>query len=891
MQRFIPVTSLTWSNHIFAMMNKFIPKIIIFLAAFLSTGNAALCQELPEWVMEMRKPVVYYPRLINSFNTYWSDKMEEDREEVEGEDDEEFNFPIKPEYNWLKFYLRQYFQVVRLQQNLRIDNPPFEKISSNPSLFSGNWKCAGPFSPPQDPHNVWGYDAGTGRINQLAFSGTNPARMFALAPEGLFISNDTANTWNITGTDFIGYHSLLCFDVDPLNDSVIYIGVGDYYFNPSHWWDSGILKSTDMGKTFTALHGGMDSTLISVIHVNPLNTNEIIAGGFTGIYKSSDAGATWQHTFSMYDSTLTGHWIYDIKYKPGSSDTLYATTDKEFYISNDGGVTWNQGFSNFQFSNLDGKLLLLGVTPAAPDYVYIATLQDYGNIYKSVDGGASFTATKKFVNPGLTGYAASLGSLGQGWYDFAFHADPLDSLTLYYGSIFTHKSTDGGVTWNTAFGGASQLHPDQHYVARNPLLPGRMWFANDGGVYFNEDTSAQFIACQQNLVTTQAYHFDADNLFDASFAFGTQDNGASYTNNGTDFTLFLPADVYANVYCAYNNSAAIFTSDYADISSHNVNLQNPPSVFPNALPEVSSNEPMSLTPVTPLTGFLANTHIWETNNMNGTPVSWRVIYNNTSGNNFTAVNHCLADSNVLYAVRYDGYLFRSMNALDAQPLFDSVPVPPIALWAVSIVTVPNNPDVVYLCSNDVYYSDDRGITWTNISSGILSIYNFREMVADPYADDGSVYLMGTNRVFYKNDSTPWITYSDNLPDIAYLSDIAVKKYNSQVRKLWVSVFGRGIWSSPVFQDSVTAVNENVQEENQLIVYPVPSNGIIHIESMNNGIQDVLIYNQNGQLIRRLENKINKLKVTFSLSDLAEGIYFIEVKTSKGFLTKKILIRK
>jgi hypothetical protein len=501
---------------------------------------------------------------------------------------------------------------------------------------------------------------------------------------------------------------------------------------------------------------------------------------------------------------------------------------------------------------------------------------------------------KRYQSPGLLGYDTLLGSYGQGAYDFAFSADPFDSLKVYIGSISSYSSTDGGKTWNTPYNDWGQfafnfrIHPDQHFIARNPLLPDRIWATNDGGVYSKLDSDTVFNPMQNNLSITQAYHFDADNFYDSIFAVGTQDNGAYYTNDGADFIAYKGGDVYSKIVCAYNNNAAIYTIGHA------TDIHNPPSSVPISLPEIGDFEPMSLTPLTPLAGFVANTHIWRTKNMNGLPVVWQQVFQNSAtANNFVALNHCIGDSNILYAARYDGFLFRTMNALDTSPIFDSLTLPTTSLWVLSMATVPNNANKIYLCSDSVYESNDKGVSWTNITAGLTSIFNFVKIVADPYATDGSVYLLTTNKVFYKNDTSQWIDFSNRLPNVSFVNDIAVKKYNSQVRKVWVSIYGRGIWQSQVYQNLILNEATTSFSENKINIFPVPASSFITIETATSDlvIKHITIYNEQGQLISSSNNTIQKSKLNLSLSKFAAGIYFMELETNNGVLMKKFVVEK
>ena len=71
----------------------------------------------------------------------------------------------------------------------------------------GNWSIAGPFNNPDDPYTAYGgVRTGTGRANQIAFSGTHANVMYAIAPSGLFISTDTANTWQSTAPTMLSAH-------------------------------------------------------------------------------------------------------------------------------------------------------------------------------------------------------------------------------------------------------------------------------------------------------------------------------------------------------------------------------------------------------------------------------------------------------------------------------------------------------------------------------------------------------------------------------------------------------------------------------------------------------------------------------------------------------------
>lgn len=871
------------------MKNKVICLIILFSFYFI-TGTPAqeVQRELPEWVKTMKKYPVNFQLLEKQFDEYWKDKME--GEPAIENRTEENEFPIREEYGWLKIYLREYFEAI----HLRMPKDPNVKKSVKAARSAqrmqvtlGAWTSMGPFSESINPFFVSSYLVGVGRVNELAFSGSHPNVMYALSPSALFISTDTANTWTSTGTDNIDFTEFQSLAVDPTNDSVIYIGCGSFSFNPDYWMNAAILKSTDFGRTFTGLTNGLDTTMINKILINPQDHNEIFACGYGGIWKSSDAGNSWIHPYIVVDSILNGNYVYDIEFKPGSSDTLFATTDTTFLISTDRGITWNQNVTTLGQRKYEGPILI-GLCEAAPDIVYLASEQDNGNIYKSTDGGQTFTGVKINTSPGLTGYQTALGENGYGWYAFAFYIEPTNADKIYFGSILTHKSEDGGLSWNTNFANAVNNHPDQHYIGRNPLLSDRLWLTNDGGVYCKMDSDTIVFPMQRNLAITQAYHFDADNFYDSTFAIGTQDNGAIITNNASDFITCIGGDVYSKVFCAYNNNLAYFPGS----QGRNFNMHTPLYGFPNPLPEVADFEPMSFSPLTPTTAFLANMNIWETNNLNSSPITWRQIYSSPQGYNFTAASHSLADSNLFFAIRYDGYLFKTANALDAAPVFDSVPTPTLSLWLCGIATVPNDPNTIYLAADSVWVTHDRGLTWTNITTGLSTYYSYRKIIADPYEMDGSVYVLADNKIYYKNNSTAWIEFTNQLPATCMINDISIKKYNSQKHVLWANLYGRGVWQSPAYQMLVNGVEEKEIDESAITLFPVPASTYLNVTGTNGVLlKHVVIYDAQGREVAKMKNEVSKEKLIIPVSTLSNGIYYLEVVTGKGTAMKKFVVNR
>ena len=83
-------------------------------------------------------------------------------------------------------------------------------------------------------------------------------------------------------------------------------------------------------------------------------------------------------------------------------------------------------------------------------------------------------------------------------------------------------------------------------------------------------------------------------------------------------------------------------------------------------------------------------------------------------------------------------------------------------------------------------------------------------------------------------------------------------------------------------------NNNLLNNNQIRIYPNPTNGKILIQNLSNiTIEKILVRNVLGDIIL-LSNNIN-LPFSLDLSNVENGIYFIEITSSKGKRIEKVIL--
>lgn len=90
----------------------------------------------------------------------------------------------------------------------------------------------------------------------------------------------------------------------------------------------------------------------------------------------------------------------------------------------------------------------------------------------------------------------------------------------------------------------------------------------------------------------------------------------------------------------------------------------------------------------------------------------------------------------------------------------------------------------------------------------------------------------------------------------------------------------------------TGINEQGNQEAIFLVYPNPSSSEINIETVNfhYNTADISIFNQLGELVlRRKDWRVSEKEI--NIDNLSSGLYFIQVKTSQGQQTQKLVINR
>ena len=233
--------------------------------------------------------------------------------------------------------------------------------------------------------------------------------------------------------------------IDPQNSNNVYAGLSD-------WGDSGVWRSTDGGATW-----GFTVTdySLSDVAVDPRDSMTIYAAS-SYLLVSHDQGLTFQKAMQNYLGVIC------LAVTPGASNPVYAGGSSGVYKSTDSGLTWLSKNSNFPKNSSGDPATVpsLAVDPNNPSIVWAGTERE--GVVKSTNGGGNWQVKGFLDVPDIDAIAVKPGDsntilLGTGEYRGTSGSNS--------GEIY--KSTDGGQTWQLKYRGKGTVADIKH-DPRNP---------------------------------------------------------------------------------------------------------------------------------------------------------------------------------------------------------------------------------------------------------------------------------------------------------------------------------------------------------------------------------------------------------------------------------------
>jgi photosystem II stability/assembly factor-like uncharacterized protein len=279
--------------------------------------------------------------------------------------------------------------------------------------------------------------------------------------------------------------------IAPSDPAVVWVGTGEPNNRQSSSWGDGIYKSLDAGKTWQKM--GLAATHhIGRVVIHPKNPEIVYAAALghlwgpnpeRGVYKTTDGGKTWNQVLKINDDT----GVSDIAMDPESPDTLYAAAyerrrtpfgfngggpDSAIYKTVDGGATWKKLVKGLPYENGgDTGRIGLDIYRKDSNIVYAIVQHEKGGTYRSEDKGETW---KKMgdTNPRPSYYSQ-------------IRIDPNNDLRIWELGAQMFYSEDGGKTFSTQR--VKGIHGDFHAMWIDPADSNHVITGSDGGIHWSYD--------------------------------------------------------------------------------------------------------------------------------------------------------------------------------------------------------------------------------------------------------------------------------------------------------------------------------------------------------------------------------------------------------------------
>ncbi|MBU3699360.1 MAG: glycosyl hydrolase [Candidatus Kapabacteria bacterium] len=367
----------------------------------------------------------------------------------------------------------------------------------------------------------------SGRVSDIAVVDTAPKKIYVgAAGGGIWKSTNGGLTFTPIFDEYP--QSIGAIEIDQARPDTVWVGTGEPWTRNSVSVGEGLFRTTDAGKTWSKI--GLDSTeRIAMIAIDPNTPSTVFVAApgplfndseHRGLYRTTDFGATW--TKVLAGDGRTG--CTDVVIDPTNPKIMLASmwsfrrTPHSFtsggpgggiYRSTDGGASWTKMSKGLPSGDV-GRVAL-AMSPKDPNLVFASVEAKESGLYASTDGGVTWT--RRYV-----GGAVDI----RPFYFSRIVCDPNDTNVIYKHGVNLFRSDDGGMTFGTV---ANSAHSDHHAVWIDPANSEHLVIGTDGGVFesFDKGRAVRFFP---NLPLGQFYHVTVDDQQPYKVYGGLQDNSS-----------------------------------------------------------------------------------------------------------------------------------------------------------------------------------------------------------------------------------------------------------------------------------------------------------------------------------------------------------------------------
>ena len=513
--------------------------------------------------------------------------------------------------------------------------------------------------------------------------------------------------------------------------------------------------------------GGPDGGTVLKSIVNLVTPSTLYACAYGGVYKSTDAGASWSLSLPMDFQPL------DAAIEPENPNTVYVT-DNYIFKTTDGGNTWTELDNGIgMVGGAQDDILAVSVDPLTDGTAYAVGLKT--GLYKTINGGQSWST----INNSLASLISSNTHFGN------IVVDPANPQVLYVTAAFSndssvdgiYKSTNGGSSW-----AASITNVSVSQVLVDPNNDAHLFAVINFQVYASTDSGATWNALAQSPTYVQILRINpqnSQNLIAGNYVgeiYYTIDGGSSWTLGVDNPTLYIediavdpatPANLYVStesfgLYKSTDGGQTVTESDtglHAVSGFRNMVMGSDGTIYADSILSgvfKSTDQGVYWSAVNNGFGQINSVVVYALQENPQTPATLYAgtengLFKTTDGGaNWTLLNNGITDpdtysvavdpenTNIVYAGTYSGLVFKSMDGGSTwQPGSNGLPSDTILSLAVD----PTNSNVVFAgtITHGLYRSTNGGSSWSSNNNGLPTAAVIDAITPD-FANGQTVYL-------------------------------------------------------------------------------------------------------------------------------------------------------
>ncbi|NQX78763.1 hypothetical protein [Gilvibacter sp.] len=694
-----------------------------------------------------------------------------------------------------------------------------------------------------EPRNI-GPGGMSGRVTAIDVVHDNPQMMYAgTASGGLWMSDSGGIDWEPIFDDQ-PTASIGAVAIQQSNPSVIWVGTGEGNPRNSLNGGFGVYRSLDGGKSWESM--GLEETRhIHRIIIHPDDPNTVYVGAIgspwgehpqRGVFKTTDGGKSWKKVLSANNKTGVADMVMDpsnpnkliVALWEHKRDPWFFKSGGEgsgLFITYDGGENWTEKTDEDGLPAGDLGRIGIAIARNKPNVVYALVEAKKNALYKSTDGGESWT---------MINNKSDIGN--RPFYYSEIYVDPQNENRVY--SIFTYVnvSEDGGKNFDQlmpAYGVSNGVHPDHHAWWIHPENGNFMIDGNDGGLNITHDGGKnwRFVG---NIPVAQFYHIAVDNEFPYNVYGGMQDNGSwrgpayvwraqgirnSYWQEisfGDGFDVVPDRD---DSRFGWSMSQQGYVSRYDWQTGNNYSVR-PTHPDPDVQLRFNWNSAINIDPFDNSTIYFGSQFVHKSTDKG---LTWEIISPDLTTNDpekqkqgesggltmdaTGAENHTTVlviepsplEQNMLWAGTDDGRVHYTTNGGGSwTEVSKNIKGLPAGSWIVQIKASNKRKGEALLVANDyrrynysayVYRTKDYGKTWQRIVDDNDVISYTLCVVEDP--EDDNLLFIGTDDGLYVsiNGGGDWVKWTNGFPTVP-VKDLVI---HPREHDLVIGTFGRAAW--------------------------------------------------------------------------------------------------